>query len=82
MEVANESSDVLEDPQPAVRFIEFGDSGLLFELRAWSESLVHKKGKLRSDLNFAIIEKFRQYNVEIPYPQMDLHFKNPLKRND
>ncbi len=75
IEVANECPDVLRSPPPAVRFMEFGNSALIFELRAWSESLVHKKGKLISDLNFGIIEKFRENKIEIPFPQRDLHLK-------
>jgi small-conductance mechanosensitive channel len=75
LDVAKENADVHADPAPVVRFIEFGDSGLHFELRAWSTTLMHRKGKLISDLNFAIAEKFKKYGVEIPYPQRDLHIK-------
>ncbi len=76
IEVGKESHDVIENPEPTVRFMEFGDNGLHFELRVWSTSLIHRKGKLISDLNFAIIEKFRNNNIEIPYPQRDLHIKS------
>lgn len=30
----------------------------------------------KSDLYFAIFEKFKEHGVEIPYPQRDLHFKS------
>ena len=76
LEVAKESPDVLEDPEPGVRFLAFGSSGLNFELRAWSRSLVHRKGKLVSGLNFAIHDKFRQHQIEIPYPQLDLRIRD------
>lgn len=76
LEVAKENPDVLENPEPAVRFIEFGDSGLLFELRAWTMTLIHKKGKLISSLNFAINDKFRERNIEIPFPQRDIHIRS------
>jgi small-conductance mechanosensitive channel len=69
LEVAHENPNVLEDPPPVVRFLEFGDNGLLFELRPWSTSLVHRKGKLISSLNFAIFDKFREHNIEVPFPQ-------------
>jgi len=75
MEVAAANKDVLTDPQPAVRFVEFGDSGLKFELRAWSTTLIQRKGKLVSDLNFAILEAFRANGVSIPFPQRDVHLK-------
>jgi small-conductance mechanosensitive channel len=78
LEVAAENPDVLQDPPPAVRFLEFGDSGLVFELRAWSSSLVHRKGLLISRLNFSILEKFRAHNIEIPYPQRDVHIRSKV----
>jgi small-conductance mechanosensitive channel len=76
LEVAKENQDVLDLPAPAVRFLEFGDSGLLFELRAWTTSLTHKKGMLVSALNFGIHDKFKENHIEIPYPQRDLHLRS------
>jgi small-conductance mechanosensitive channel len=76
LEVAKENPDVLENPEPAVRFLEFGDSGLVFELRAWTMTLIHKKGKLISSLNFAIYDKFKEHNIEIPFPQRDIHIRS------
>jgi small-conductance mechanosensitive channel len=76
LEVAKDNPDVLDNPEPAVRFLEFGDSGLLFELRAWTMTLIHKKGKLISALNFAIYDKFKKHNIEIPFPQRDIHIRS------
>jgi small-conductance mechanosensitive channel len=75
LDVANENSDVLSDPAPGVRFLEFGESGLHFELRAWSASLLHRQGKLLSALNFAILDKFREHGIEMPYPQRDIRMR-------
>jgi small-conductance mechanosensitive channel len=75
LEVARENRDVLEEPEPGVRFLEFGDNGLQFELRAWSSSLLHRKGKLTSDLNFGIHEKFAAHGLEFPFPQRDIHVR-------
>lgn len=76
LEVARENPDVLDNPAPSIRFMEFGDSGLLFELRAWTMTLTHRKGILISALNFAIYDKFKQYNIEIPFPQRDVHIRS------
>ena len=76
LEVAKAEKDVLDDPPPVVRFLEFGDSSLNLELRAWSTSAVNRKGKLISALNFAIYDKFRENGVEIPFPQRDLHIRS------
>ncbi len=50
LEVAAADPDVLDQPPPGVRLMQFGDDGLLFELRAWSASLVDRKGRLASQL--------------------------------
>ncbi len=76
LELAAADPDVLEDPPPAVRFMAFGDDGLMFELRAWSASLVDRKGRLISKLNFAIYDCFNREGIEFPFPQRDLHLKS------
>lgn len=72
LEVAADNPDVLEKPPPAVRLIEFGDSGLNFELRAWSTTLIHRRGLLTSNLNYAIYRKFTENGIEIPFPRRDI----------
>ena len=76
LELAAADADVLADPPPAVRFMAFGDDGLQFELRAWSASLVDRKGRLISQLNFAIYDRFQREGIEFPFPQRDLHLKS------
>jgi len=76
LEVAHAESDVMDDPAPVVRFIEFGDSTLNLELRVWSTAAVHRKGKVISALNFAIYEQFQMHKIEMPFPQRDLHFRS------
>jgi small-conductance mechanosensitive channel len=75
LEVAAENPDILDNPMPGVRLMEFGDNGLLFELRAWSTTLIHRKGLLVSNINFAILDKFSEQGIEIPFPQRDLRIK-------
>jgi small-conductance mechanosensitive channel len=75
LETAGECPDVLEKPAPAVRLMEFGDSGLNFELRAWSTTLIHRRGLLTSALNLAIYCKFGEHHIEIPYPRRDLYIR-------
>ena len=75
IEVARANPDVLDDPAPSVRLVEFGDSGIQFALLVWSETRVHWKGRLVSQLNFSIWDKFREYHIEIPFPQRDIHIR-------
>lgn len=72
MEVAAANPDVLEKPAPGVRLMEFGDSGLNFELRVWSTTLIHRRGLLTSNLNYAIYKSFAEQGIEMPYPRRDV----------
>lgn len=76
LDIAKENPDVLDNPAPVVRFLEFGDNGLLFELRPWSTTLIHRQGRLISALNFAIHDKFKEHQIEFPFPQHDLHIRS------
>jgi small-conductance mechanosensitive channel len=76
LEVAEENNNVLKDPKPAVRLLKFEDSALYLELWVWSETQLHRKGVFTSDLNFAILKKFRENDIEIPFPQTDLHIRS------
>jgi small-conductance mechanosensitive channel len=76
LEVAQANPEVLEDPEPMVYFLQFGDSGLEFELRAWTESRIHRRDLLTSDLNFAIYDAFNAHQIEIPFPQRDIHIRS------
>jgi small-conductance mechanosensitive channel len=59
-----------------VRFVGFGDSSLDFELRVWTIKQVQTPKRLTSDLYFAVFRAFREHNIEIPFPQRDLHLKS------
>jgi small-conductance mechanosensitive channel len=67
--------DVLEDPEPRVLFTEFGDSSLNFRILAYVADLTQRL-TTQSDLHFAIDTAFRDHNIEIPFPQRDLHLRS------
>lgn len=73
LEVANQTDGVLQDPKPDVLFEEFGDSSLNFMLQIWTSTYITTPGILKSILYFEIFKKFRENNIEIPFPQRDLH---------
>ncbi len=79
LEVAAADPDVLKDPPPSVRFMGFGDSSLDFELRAWTADLAHRPGLFRSNLYFALWDQFKKHEIEIPFPQRDVNFRNSLR---
>jgi small-conductance mechanosensitive channel len=76
LEVANENPGVHQNPPPDVLFEEFGESSLNFNLRVWSSEFSDRPKVLKSQLYYAIFEKFKEHGVEIPFPQRDLHLKS------
>ena len=74
LEAASEVPDVLDEPPPGVRLFGFGENGMHFELRAWSHSLIHRRGFLMSKLNYAIYDKFKANNIELVIPQREVFF--------
>ncbi len=65
-------------PEPRVRFREFGDSGLLFEFLVWVDKPLYK-GFVLDRLNTLIYKKFNEEGVEIPYPKQDVYIKQMPK---
>ncbi len=76
LEVAQANPDVLPRPPSTVRFLEFADSGVTMQLLVWSTSLIHRRGLLVSNLNFAIYDAFAKRGIEIPFPQRVVHMRN------
>ncbi len=74
-QVAAADEGVLQQPAPEVRFTEFADSSLNFELLVWSDN-PPRHLQLRSRLNYAIDAAFRRNDIQIPFPQRDLHVKS------
>ena len=75
-EVANEHPLLLKDPEPNVWLLSFGDSAWNLQLLVWVDSPKIRR-QVTSDINCAIVRKFRDHNIEIPFPQRDLHVRTP-----
>jgi len=68
IEAAREHPKVLDKPPPQVIITGFGDFSINLKLLAWIND-PWIKPIIESDLTWAIYEKFKKYNVEIPYPR-------------
>lgn len=75
IEVANSHPLILSYPAPAVYFLDFGDSALVFGLRAYLADIGNGYST-RSDLRFEILRRFREAEIEIPFPQRDVNVRN------
>ena len=76
LEIADENPKSLKDPKPSVLFDSFGDNSLNFELALWTASMTTRPRRFISTINFAIEKKLRENNIEIPFPQRDLHIRS------
>jgi small-conductance mechanosensitive channel len=76
MEVARENADIGNHPPPFVRFQDFGNSSLDFQLFFWTENTFRVEN-IKSNLRFNIDAQFRKNNIRIPFPQRDVHIIDP-----
>lgn len=84
IEAAHAHPEVIKEPDPTmesvtapfVRFVNFGESSLDFELLAWIPDSF-QRFDVASDLHFMIWEKFKAYGIKIPFPQRDVHYFYP-----
>lgn len=78
LEIAKNHNGVLPEPAPAFWFVEYGDNSLNFELVVWTSTYIQKPVVLKSELYYIIFKEFAKHNIEIPFPQRDLHIRSGL----
>ena len=78
--VAGENPHTLKEPGPSVFLENFGENAIDFKLVVWSSEMSARPSRYRSDMNFAIAEKFREAGIEMPFPQRDLHIRSGVLR--
>ena len=78
LEAAAREHLVSKEKRPVVRFIEFGDSSLNFQLLVWINVRTTPRRKIRSALYFAIFEALAREGIEIPFPQRDIHIRSTV----
>lgn len=75
LDCALKNKNISLQPKPFVRFNNFGDSSLDFQLYFWvKEPFLVENTK--SELRYAIDDAFRKHNVHIPFPQRDVYIKS------
>jgi len=76
---------IIDDPlrPPDVWLVGFGESSLDFELVVWvTRRLVTAPGRTNAKLLWALDDELRAANIEIPFPQRDLHVRSGSLRVD
>ena len=75
LQAAREDERVLAEPEPSCWFMTFGASSLDFELRVFVNTL-NDRLEVQNSLNTRITKLFAEHNIEIPFPQLDLHVRD------
>lgn len=70
---------VEKNPAPAIRFKEFGESSLNFELLIWIDVRRVSRRRVRSDLYYSIFQALKDAGIEIPFPQRDVYVKMKME---
>lgn len=74
---AAENEPLVDKTQrPMVRFTEYADSSINFELLVWIDVRHTPRRKVRSSLYFVIFEELEKAGIEIPFPQRDVHIRS------
>lgn len=80
-DVIHANALVLEDPEPTVFFLGFGDSSLDFEVRAFIQD-VSNRLRVTHELHMDIDQALRDNKIEVPFPQRDIHIRSVVQGNE
>lgn len=76
LEAAKSQDRVLADPAPVCLLKEFGDSSVNLELRFWLADPANGVSNVKSCVLLKVWDTFKENNIEIPFPQRDLHIRS------
>lgn len=71
--IINKEKEILVNEENFIGLGEHGDNALIFYVRVWVKT--EDYWKVYFDLNEKVKEEFNKNNIEIPYPQVDVHMK-------
>jgi len=72
----------IEGMQPSVRLNSIGEYAVHFLLFFWTQHTFTVE-TIKSDVRFKILQNFRENNIQIPFPQREIHIQNrPIEDKD
>lgn len=66
--------NLIDDPEPHVKFLEMGDSSLMFSAYFYVDSF-ENRFEAKDQANTLIYNVLNKEGISIPFPQMDVHLK-------
>lgn len=76
IDAAKAASRVIDTPAPVCNLVEYGDSSVNFDLRFWITDPQNGMANVKSEVLIGLWERLHENNIEIPFPQRDLHLKS------
>lgn len=78
LDAANRHPRVLRRPAPEVWLHGFGDSSVDFSVLVYIDCRRTNENRVRGELNYHIWDALLEADIEIPFPQRDLHLRSGL----
>jgi len=78
--VARESRLASRERPAEVRFVEYGESSLNFELFVWMDIRRYARDRVKSEILFSLFDALTEAGIEIPFPQRDIHIRSGFHR--
>lgn len=75
-QAVDKTERILAHPKPRVNIMGFGDSSVDFEIRFWIQDPESGLANIRSDVYKHVWQLFAEHDVEIPFPQQDMHLRS------
>ena len=76
IQAASEAQRVLKSPAPNVWLREFGESSVNHDILVWIRDPEGGVGNVQSEILNRLWVLFKEHDIQIPFPQRDLHLKN------
>ncbi len=80
MDLCREASErverVLTDPPPRCLLRSFGESAIDLEIRIWIDDPAKGRANVISEVLLQVWDLFREHDIQVPFPQRDLHLKS------
>lgn len=74
LDIVGNHPAVLKDPAPSCLLKEFGASAVNFAIFVHLEDVRERRLGIKSEILFDIWRRFKENNIDIPYPQLKLHY--------
>jgi small-conductance mechanosensitive channel len=71
-DAAKKITRIKQDPPPAAFVVQFASHGIDLQLSVWLSDPENGIANMKSELNLAIWQVFRENHIKIPYPQQEV----------